>query len=163
MKSYWVVWPLIGFAQAGSYYPTTTLWQIFQSSGQLQVISTESGTCITTGTYGTPNCPKSEAKIATVSPTSTTSLPDASCVVACATQTCPGIATDTACFCSRSIDIGFCMVGDCRIPYQTATVLAQRLCGMRNTFRNPKRLDALTDTNPLATATDPIDFPCTSS
>jgi len=88
----------------------------------------------------------------------TVSSQDAACVIACATQTCPGIATEMGCFCSQLSDIGFCMVGDCGIQYQTATVLAQKLCGIRNCFHIPNSLAAMTETNPPATATDPIVF-----
>ena len=166
--AYWVVWALIELVQAGSYYPTTTFWEIFISSGALYVSNWNTGTCVTTGTYNTSPCAKSDAHIhaitltPTPSPTTplarTVSLPDAGCVAACATQTCPGIATDTGCFCSRSSDIGFCMVGDCGIQYQTATVLAQKLCGIRNEFHIPNSLAAMTDTNLPATTPEPIVF-----
>ena len=167
LAAYWVVRALIGLVQAGSYYPTTTFWEIFQSSGAVYVTSWNTGTCVRTGTYNTSPCAKSDAHIhaITLTPPSTTtafartvSLPDAACVVACAMQTCPGIATETGCYCSRLSDIGFCMVGDCSIQYQTATLLAQKLCGIRNGFDIPNSLAAMTDTNPPTTATNPIVF-----
>ena len=119
-------------------YITAIYWTIGRDQTGLQVGNNKGGTCITTGTYSN-NCvlPADVITLPLTSPTTTTpsitktttSMADARCVVACATQTCPGIRTGTHCFCNRIGDIGYCMAGDCGIPYPTATVLAEKLCG----------------------------------
>ena len=121
----------------GRTYETTTIWIIGIDSDGILVERFMGGTCITTGTYDN-GCvapaqaapiPLTPVTTSTTTTWTTTSTDDPDCVVACALQTCPGIATDTGCLCSRSFDIGFCLVGDCQFQYPTATSLASKLCG----------------------------------
>ena len=121
----------------GREYVTETDWMIGKDANGLYVLVNDVGTCITTGTYSN-GCalPADVLTIPLIPLTTSTPIPtvsgpsgpNPSCVLACATQTCPGYATSTDCFCSRVGDIGYCMAGDCGIPYQTATVLAEQLC-----------------------------------
>jgi len=127
----------------GNYYITATNWMIGKDQTVLSVVNEAIGTCITTGTYGTicaipipvdiTMLPLTPSTTAMTTPT-TTSTDNPACVIACATQTCPGFWTSTNCFCDRMGDIGYCMVGDCGIQYQTATVLAGKLCGTHSHF-----------------------------
>ena len=108
---------------AGNYYITATNWMIGRDQTALQIVNEAAGTCFATDPSSTV-CAQTkpvDVKILPLTPSTTststtrmtTSTDNPACVVACATQKCPGFRTSTNCFCGEVKDIGFCMVGDC--------------------------------------------------
>jgi hypothetical protein len=152
----------------GTEFVTKDEWWIHKDQNGLYVQFADTGTCIVTGTYS-KNCalPALVQEVPltpTTTSTPTTALTGSygvgpNCVLQCATQTCPGYATSTDCFCSRVGDIGYCIDGNCGIQYPTATILAEKLCGNFSRLALSKLIVLEAMTNPPGSSSQAISFP----